>query len=82
MNERSERHCNGTWTGQEENWLNVEGGTMYWSHTNRDTFVKWLKETGFQVIWDRFIPEGNSGHTLILAKKTNHIRQRNKNKNS
>ena len=57
------------WTGEEANWLGIEGATMYWSHADRDTYIRWLENTGFIVIWDRFIPEGNSGHSLILARK-------------
>ncbi len=58
------------WTGQASNWLGVEGGDMFWSHTDRDTYLKWVTEAGFQHVRDVFVPEGNSGHTLILAKKT------------
>jgi len=25
-------------------------------------------DQGFAVLWDRFIPEGDGGHTLILAQ--------------
>jgi SAM-dependent methyltransferase len=58
-----------SWTGTEQNWLGVEGGTMYWSHTDRATYVKWLTDVGWMLKWDRFIPEGNGGHTLVCAKK-------------
>lgn len=64
------------WTGEETDWMGVEGATMYWSHADRDTYVRWLEDTGFIVIWDRFIPEGNSGHSLILARKRKHQRSR------
>lgn len=57
------------WTGTERNWLGVEGGTMYWSHTDTETYCKWLAQTGFHLCWDRFIPEGDGGHTLLLAQK-------------
>lgn len=56
------------WTGQESNWLGVEGGDMYWSQADRDTYVRWLESAGFRMLWDRFIPEDDSGHTLIFAK--------------
>jgi len=55
----------GAWTGTEDDWL---GAPMYWSHADRATYVAWLEETGFEVLWTRFIPEGTGGHTLILAK--------------
>jgi SAM-dependent methyltransferase len=53
------------WTGTEESW---HGAPMYWSHADRQTYLTWLKEGGFEVLWTRFIPEGDSGHTLLLAK--------------
>ena len=40
---------------------------MYWSHADRATYVAWLEQTGFEVLWTRFIPEGTGGHTLVLA---------------
>lgn len=52
------------WTGMQQNWL---GAPMYWSHADRDTYLRWVEESGFQVLWDRFIPEGSGGHTLLLA---------------
>jgi len=54
------------WTGTEDNW---HGARMYWSHADRQTYLAWLQEAGFQVLWTRFIPEGTSGHTLLLAKR-------------
>ncbi len=58
-----------TWTGETANWLGVDGGDMYWSHADRDTYLQWVTEAGFHVEWDRFIPEGESGHTLIFCRK-------------
>lgn len=54
------------WTGTEDNWL-VPGATMFWSHADADTYQRWLQESGFAILWSRFIPEGDSGHTLLLA---------------
>lgn len=60
----------GNWTGTEDNWLNVAGGTMYWSHAAAATYEKWLMDAGFAVQESRFIPEGGSGgHTLFWAQK-------------
>jgi len=42
---------------------------MYWSHADRETYLAWLAKAGFEVVWTRFIPEGDSGHTLLLAKR-------------
>ncbi len=57
------------WTGKEVNWLGVDGGNMYWSHTNRDTYIEWLEKAGFTIVWKQFVPEGNGGHALMLARK-------------
>lgn len=55
----------GAWTGTEGDWL---GAPMYWSHADGATYLTWLEETGFEVRWMRFVPEGRGGHTLVLAK--------------
>ena len=57
------------WTGGEANWLGVVGGDMYWSHADRATYLRWLEEAGLQLLWERFIPEGNGGHPLLLLRK-------------
>jgi SAM-dependent methyltransferase len=54
------------WTGAEENWLD-SGAPMYWSHEGADTYLRWLDGAGFTVVWHRFVPEGDGGHTLVLA---------------
>jgi SAM-dependent methyltransferase len=53
------------WTGIEDDW---HGARMYWSHADRATYAVWLDETGFEVLWSRFIPEGTGGHTLVFGK--------------
>jgi len=57
------------WTGTEDAWLGVPGATMYWSHADAATYASWLSENGFTCLWTRFVPEGDGGHTLILAQK-------------
>jgi len=57
------------WTGVEEDWLGVKGGTMYWSHEGEDAYLRWLAEAGLSVEWTRFIPEGTGGHVLLLATR-------------
>lgn len=57
------------WTGAEDAYLDVPGGKMAWSHADEATNVRWLKDVGLHVHWTRFIPEGDSGHTLVLAQK-------------
>ena len=53
------------WTGTEDNW---HGAPMYWSHADRNTYLRWLDDCGFRVLWDRFVSEATSGHTLLLAQ--------------
>jgi cyclopropane fatty-acyl-phospholipid synthase-like methyltransferase len=55
------------WTGTEENWLGAE---MYWSHADEATYLTWLRDLAFRILWTRFLPEGDSGHTLLLAQRT------------
>lgn len=54
------------WTGREKDWLGAE---MYWSHADIETYRNWLLDLGFEIIWSRFIPEGDGGHQLLLARK-------------
>jgi len=61
----------GQWTGTENDWLDVPGATMYWSHTDAETYRTWLTQTGFTLLWNRFVPEGKGGHLLILARLGN-----------
>ena len=55
------------WTGIEKDWLGVEGGDMWWSHADTPTYRRWLSDAGLIVERETFVPEGNGGHTLIVA---------------
>ncbi|WP_339812448.1 class I SAM-dependent methyltransferase [uncultured Imperialibacter sp.] len=57
------------WTGIEKDWI-VAGTTMYWSHADSNTYIKWFSSAGFTIEETKYIPEGDSGHTLIIARKT------------
>lgn len=57
------------WTGTEENWLQVPDAPMYWSHADAATYRQWLEDHGFVIQWTRFVPEGQAGHSLVLARK-------------
>ncbi len=57
------------WTGTEEDWLGVSGATMYWSHADRDYYARQFEEIGFEIVWEKFIPEGDSGHQGWLVKR-------------
>ncbi len=63
---------NRAWTGIESDWLDVSGAKMFWSHTDVETYKLWLTELGFKLHWTKFIPEGDGGHQLVLAKKPGH----------
>lgn len=58
------------WTGIEKDWLGVDGGDMWWSHADTETYRRWLADAGLAVEFATFIPEGKSGHTFILATRT------------
>ena len=56
-----------------ERWTGVEdylGVPMFWDHADAATYVSWLRDEGLDILWQRFIPEGSSGHALLLARKT------------
>lgn len=53
------------WTGVEE----YLGAEMFWDHADAETTLSWLADAGFDPVWKRFIPEGDSGHTLVLARR-------------
>ena len=55
----------GRWRGVED----FLGAAMFWDHADRDTYLHWLRENGLEVTWHRFIPEGDGGHVLVLARK-------------
>lgn len=63
------------WTGTEENWLDVPGATMFWSHADAGTYQTWLTELDFKLLRSEFIPEGSGGHQLVLAQKPENKKQ-------
>jgi len=53
-------------------WSGVEdylGAPMFWDHADERTYLRWLDDEGFEVLWHRFVPEGDVGHTLALARR-------------
>lgn len=54
----------GRWTGTEE-YLGTE---MFWDHADIDTYRRWFAAAQLAPIWDRYVAEGDSGHSLILAQ--------------
>jgi SAM-dependent methyltransferase len=52
------------WTGTQT----YLGADMFWDHADTATYLDWLTAARFTPIWHRYIPEGDSGHSLILAR--------------
>jgi cyclopropane fatty-acyl-phospholipid synthase-like methyltransferase len=52
------------WTGTEQ----YLGADMFWDHAGTDTYLRWFQAARLTPLWHRYIPEGDSGHTLILAR--------------
>ena len=57
------------WVGSEQNWCDVPGATMYWSHEDRETSRRWFREAGFALEREEFMPEGSGGATVLLGRK-------------
>jgi hypothetical protein len=51
------------WTGTKT----YLGADMFWDHADTATYLDWLAAARLTPIWHRYIPEGDSGHSLILA---------------
>jgi ubiquinone/menaquinone biosynthesis C-methylase UbiE len=54
------------WTGTER----YLGADMFWDHADTATYLSWLQAARLTPIWNRYIPEGDGGHTLVLAEAT------------
>jgi len=52
------------WTGTEP----YLGASMFWDHADTATYLDWLTAARLAPVWHRYIPEGTSGHSLILAR--------------
>ncbi|MBV8933810.1 MAG: class I SAM-dependent methyltransferase [Kutzneria sp.] len=57
------------WTGTEDNWLGVDA-PMWWSHVDTATYRSWITRAGLSIHVEDFVPEGASGHTLFLARRS------------
>jgi ubiquinone/menaquinone biosynthesis C-methylase UbiE len=58
------------WTGLQKDWLGVSGGDMWWSHTDAATYRRWLEDAGLRVELEKFVPDGEGGHTFVLATRS------------
>jgi hypothetical protein len=52
------------WTGTEP----YLGTPMFWEHAGTAEYLRWLAAARLTPVWHRYVPEGQSGHTLILAR--------------
>ena len=52
------------WTGTKR----YLGADMFWDHADTGTYLCWFQAARLTPLWHRHIPEGDSGHTLILAR--------------
>jgi len=59
------------WAGTETNWCEVEGATMYWSHSDKDTYRRLLEEVGIVILQEGFVHEDGGGHPILLGQKRN-----------
>ena len=57
------------WTGFDDDWLDVAGARMWWSHTDARTYRRFFENAGLTIEQEAFIPEGDTGHTLFVASK-------------
>jgi SAM-dependent methyltransferase len=54
------------WSGHEDDWLG-SGAPMWWSHADAASYRRWLTAAGFAIDEDEFVPEGDSGHQMLIA---------------
>ena len=55
--------------GREDRWLG-SAAPMLWSHYGASTYRRWLRESGFHIVREEFVPEGDVGHQLFLARRS------------
>ena len=41
---------------------------MFWDLADTATYLRWLVAARLEPVWHRYVPEGDSGHSLILAR--------------
>jgi ubiquinone/menaquinone biosynthesis C-methylase UbiE len=53
----------------DENYL---GTRMYWSHYDADTYLRFLSDCGFEILWSRYVRDATcegAGHLFVLVQK-------------
>jgi SAM-dependent methyltransferase len=53
------------WTGVED----YLGAPMFWDHPAPEVTFAWLAEAGLEVVHHEYVPEGDVGHTLVVARR-------------
>lgn len=56
-----------------ERWTGVDtyhGAPMFWDHEAGAAYEGWFEEASLDPLWRRYVPEGATGHDLILARRT------------
>jgi SAM-dependent methyltransferase len=52
------------WTGTQP----YLGADMFWDHADAGTYLRWFEAARLTPLWSRYVPDGDSGHSLILAR--------------
>ncbi|MFY7068227.1 class I SAM-dependent methyltransferase [Nocardiopsis changdeensis] len=56
------------WTGTDPDWLGG-GVPMWWSQADAARYREWITGAGLVVEAEEFVPEGEGGHALFLARR-------------
>jgi SAM-dependent methyltransferase len=59
----------GACEGWEPGWLGSRVD-MFWSHADESTYRQWLIADGYDILDQKFIPEGDGGHELFVLKSS------------
>ena len=60
------------WTGIEQDWRDVPGLGMYYSHADAATYKRWIAEAGFVLAESGIEPrQGNPGYAVLIAQRGN-----------
>jgi trans-aconitate methyltransferase len=54
-----------------DRWSGIDtylGAQMFWDVADTASYLRWLTTARLEPVWHRYIPEGDSGHSLILAR--------------
>lgn len=68
------------WTGVEKDWLGFEGGDMWWSHADTDTYRRWLADAGLTLELEHYqggVPLARADEVELVHPRTfDDVRQR------